>query len=176
MILGGVFERFPDLRVGFTEQLATWIPHELARLEDVFHDRSFTAVNRIGPVRAGLSLTPIEYWSRNCFVGASFLSRAEAALRHAIGVPNMLWGSDFPHPEGTSPVTPEAIRHSLADVPEDELRPILAANAARVYGFDLAALDARAQEVGPTVAAVREPLAEPPAVHADKHVFGRGRF
>jgi hypothetical protein len=73
-------------------------------------------------------------------------------------------------------VTPEAIRHSLADVPEDELRQILGANAARVYGFDRAALDARAQEVGPTLAQVTRPLAEPPAVHADKHVFGRGRF
>ncbi len=50
-ILGGVFERFPRLKVGFTEQLARWIPHELQRLEDIFSDKSFTVANRLRAVR-----------------------------------------------------------------------------------------------------------------------------
>jgi predicted TIM-barrel fold metal-dependent hydrolase len=176
LILGGVLERFPRLRVGFTEQLASWVPYELRRLDDIFHDRSFTAVNRLASIRDRLSLTPIEYWRRNCFVGASFMSRPEAEARYDIGVENVLWGSDFPHPEGTSPVTREALRHTFAGLPEDELRLMLGGNAARVYGFDLQRLSRLAASVGPTVADIAEPLPTPPDVYADKHVFGRGRF
>jgi predicted TIM-barrel fold metal-dependent hydrolase len=175
-ILGGVFERFPRLKVGFTEQLARWIPHELQRLEDVFHDQSFTAANRLREVRKLLTLSPREYWRRNCFVGASFMSRGEAEHRHEIGLDNILWGSDFPHPEGTTPVTPDALRYSFARVPPDELRLILAQNAARIYHFDPSRLAPLAAAVGPEIATVALPLDAPPAEYPDKLTFGRGLF
>jgi len=176
LILGGVFERFPRLKVGFTEQLARWIPHELQRLEDIFSDRSFTAANRLRAVRNTLTLSPREYWRRNCFVGASFMSRGEAGQRYDIGIDNILWGSDFPHPEGTTPVTLEALRYTFARVPPAEVRLMLGDNAARIYGFDLARLAPLAAEVGPKVATIAEPLDEPPAEYPDKLTFGRGLF
>jgi predicted TIM-barrel fold metal-dependent hydrolase len=175
-ILGGVFERFPGLRVGFTEQLARWIPHELQRLEDILSDKSFTAVNRLREVRKILTLSPREYWQRNCFVGASFMSRGEAEQRQQIGLKNILWGSDFPHPEGTTPVTIDALRYSFAQVPRDELRLILGDNAARVYRFDLSRLAPLAASVGPEIARIAQPLAQPPADYPDKLTFGRGLF
>jgi predicted TIM-barrel fold metal-dependent hydrolase len=176
LILGGVFERFPRLRVCFTEQLARWIPHELRRLQDVFTDRSFTAVNRLRPVREKLSLTPREYWHRNCFVGASFMCRDEAEQRDEIGIDNIMWGSDFPHPEGTTPVTIESLRSTFAGVPPQELRRILGENAASVYRFDVEQLRSIADRVGPTYAEIAEPLPDPPAEYPDKLAFGRGLF
>ena len=175
-ILGGVFERFPRLQVGFTEQLARWIPHELQRLEDILSDKSFTAVNRLREVRKVLTLTPREYWQRNCFVGASFMSRGEAEQRQQIGLRNILWGSDFPHPEGTTPVTIDALRYSFAQVPPDELRLILGENAARVYRFDLSRLAPLAAAIGPEQATIAQPLPQPPADYPDKLTFGRGLF
>jgi predicted TIM-barrel fold metal-dependent hydrolase len=175
-ILGGVFERFPRLQVGFTEQLARWIPHELQRLEDILSDKSFTAINRLREVRKVLTLTPREYWQRNCFVGASFMSRGEAEQRQQIGLRNILWGSDFPHPEGTTPVTIDALRYSFAQVPPNELRLILGENAARVYRFDLSRLAPLAAVVGPELATIAQPLTQPPAEYPDKLTFGRGLF
>ena len=51
-----------------------------------------------------------------------------------------MWGSDYPHDEGTYPFTREHLRQLFHDVPADELRQMLAGNAAELYGFDLDAL------------------------------------
>ena len=48
-----------------------------------------------------------------------------------------MWGSDYPHLEGTAPFSHEAIRMTFGGVPEPEVRAMLGGNAAAVYGFDL---------------------------------------
>ena len=73
-----------------------------------------------------------------------------------------MWGSDYPHNEGTFPFTREHLRQRFSDVPEPELRKVLAGNAAELYGFDLAALAPLAARVGPTVAELAQPLVELP--------------
>ena len=96
---------------------------------------------------------PSEYWARQCWVGATGAAstRADFELRHAIGVDKMMWGSDYPHPEGTWPHTGEQLRETFSGVPEDQLRPLLGENAARVYNFDVPRLKAVAERVGPAV-------------------------
>jgi hypothetical protein len=74
-----------------------------------------------------------------------------------------MWGQDYPHTEGTYPYTREALRHTFASVPTDEVAAMLGENAARVYGFDLDALAPIAARVGPTVEEVATPLDEIPA-------------
>jgi predicted TIM-barrel fold metal-dependent hydrolase len=54
----------------------------------------------------------------------------------------MTWGSDYPHYEGSYPKSIGHLQKLLKDVPEDEVRALLATNAARIYGFDMAELDA----------------------------------
>ena len=54
---------------------------------------------------ANLTMRPSEYFDRNCFIGASNTRRRELARRYEIGVGNIMWGNDFPHPEGTWPHT-----------------------------------------------------------------------
>jgi predicted TIM-barrel fold metal-dependent hydrolase len=78
-----------------------------------------------------------------------FLRKREADMRHAIGVRNMLWGSDYPHYEGSWPHSEQMLRDALGDVPPAEIRAILSENAATVYGFDLPALDAIGARIGP---------------------------
>ena len=71
-----------------------------------------------------------------------------------------MWGSDYPHLEGTFPHTTEALRHSFHDWEPAVLHALLGGTAARVYGLDLDEL-ARL-ELGPTVDEVAVPLDEIP--------------
>ena len=164
LLLGGVFERFPGLRFVLTEQGASWIPTLLAQL-DGYHAQ-MVEHGRIGELKYApdevLPRSPSEYFRRSCWVGASFPSPVEAEARHAIGVDRFMWGSDYPHDESTFPDTIEGLRRSFAGAEPDELRQVLGANAAGVYGFDLDALQPIADRVGPTVADVHQPYAGAP--------------
>jgi predicted TIM-barrel fold metal-dependent hydrolase len=75
----------------------------------------------------------------------------ESAIRHKIGVGNLMWGADFPHVEGTWSRTRKSLARCFAGVPPEDVRAILSENPARVYGFDVAALQPIADRVGPTM-------------------------
>ena len=159
-----VMDRHPDLQFVFTEQGTAWLPDELTRL-DYYRDRLSGAGGaagsqeaKLGASAARLSLTPSEYWARQCHVGSSFIRRAEVDLRDRVGVDRIMWGSDFPHLEGCWPYSRQHLRLAFAGVPEDEVRSMVGANAARLYGFDLSALAVLAEEFGPSPAEVAEPL------------------
>ncbi len=147
MVWGGVFERHPGLKVVVTEGTSVWVP-EMLELWDFRYEESHFA-SKLGDYRSHLSMKPSEYFRRNVFVGASCMSRREAEMRHSIGVGNMLWGSDYPHPEGTWPFTRQQMCETFRGLPEQDVRDMLGLNAARVYGFDLAALGRVSDKVGP---------------------------
>jgi hypothetical protein len=111
-----------------------------------------------GEAAAKLSLTPTEYFHRNVWVGASFLRPIECTKRYEIGVDRIMWGSDYPHAEGSYPHTTEALRFTFHDVPEPEVHQMLGTTAADVYDFDLAALRPIADRIGPVVGDVKVPL------------------
>ena len=62
-------------------------------------------------------------------------------MRYEIGVDCMMFGSDYPHVEGTWPRTFDWVAATLGGIPEAEQRKILGGNAARLYGFDLDLLE-----------------------------------
>ncbi len=173
LIMGGVFERHPDLRFVWTEMWGMrWVLEELHRIDHrlkiiqtrwaddpqvLNYARTFGS-----PVVDGLRSTPLEYWRRNCFIGASMLPRADVQYRNAVGVDRIMWGDDFPHPEGATGHLTDALRATMFDVPESECRQMLAGVAAEVYRFDLDALTPVAQRIGPVVADAHRPLDERP--------------
>jgi hypothetical protein len=119
-----------------------------------------------GPTVAKMSLTPSEYFARQCHIGASFLPPKECRLRHQVGVDRIMWGTDYPHVEGSYPYTRELLRLSFAGLDPAEIQQLVGLNAARVYGFDLAALAPLAARFGPTKAEIAQPLEQraiPPA-------------
>jgi predicted TIM-barrel fold metal-dependent hydrolase len=162
LVFGGVLERFPMLQLVLTEQGTAWIPEELGRL-DYFFGRMRSATGSMevewgNEVVSQLSLTPSEYWARQCHVGASFIRPGEVTLREMVGVDRIMWGSDYPHKESSYPFSHEALRLSFAGVQPDEIRAMVGGNAAALYGFDLAALAPIAATVGPTVDELALPL------------------
>src|SRR4029078_7090316 len=87
-----------------------------------------------------------------CAMGAWNTGRGELARRYEIGVGNLMWGNDFPHPEGTWPHTVDWLKRTFADVAAAETRQMLGMNAADCYRFDLDKLAPVVERIGPTAA------------------------
>jgi predicted TIM-barrel fold metal-dependent hydrolase len=152
MIFGGVFERHPELRFVVTEAGVEWIPELLERMDIAFTGQptqEFTKHLELQPLLRG-ALRPSEIFRRNCWAGASFMPKAETGMRHQIGVDRLMWGSDYPHVEGTWPHTKTWLRDAFAGVSRGEAERMLGANAVECYGFDAACLADVARRIGPT--------------------------
>jgi predicted TIM-barrel fold metal-dependent hydrolase len=145
-VWGGILESHPNLKLVFTETGSGWVAKAVTYM-DWQWEYSAHSESDLVPRR------PSEYWQRQCFVGASIMTHHEVAHRHEIGVPQMMFGTDFPHPEGTLGKTISYLNHVLAgtDITEAELRAILGENAARCYGLDMTYLQSLANKVGPTM-------------------------
>jgi predicted TIM-barrel fold metal-dependent hydrolase len=155
LIWGGVFERHPRLKVAVTESTTVWVPETLALLDHRYEETHYSA--KLGDYRRHLSMKPSEYFRRNVFLGASCMPRREVEMRHAIGLANVMWGTDYPHPEGSWPFTREQMLGSFRGVPEEELAAMLGGNAARVYGFDVEKLAPLVARIGPEKAIFPQP-------------------
>ena len=149
LMWSGVFERFPRLKFVVTECGAFWA-NDLLWTMDIVYDREHAAKKLGRQLTARMSMRPSEYFDRNCFIGASNTRRRELARRYEIGVGNMMWGNDFPHPEGTWPHTREWLRSQFWDVPVEETAQMLGLNAAGCYGFDVDRLRPLADRIGPS--------------------------
>ena len=95
MAVFGVFERFPELRVGVIELTAHWVPQFVLMLEGAY---GFYVARHGEPPRT-LALKPGEYVTRNVRVGALAYEQP-AGLISLIGENTFMFGSDWPHAEG----------------------------------------------------------------------------
>ncbi len=129
-LLGGIAERFPTLSFGYVESGSTWVPPLLDE---------FDALVKLRPGGQSQELLPSELFRRQGFC-AGPLTEADVAGRHRLGVESLMFGTDYPHPEGTFPHTQSMIDDLFADVDAGETHQILAGNAARVFGLDIARL------------------------------------
>ena len=148
MIWGGVFERFPGLKTVVTEGSTIWVPELLHLMDQRYGDHHFSAKLGTG-YKAHLSMKPSAYFRRNIRVGSSAMSRREAEMRHEIGLETIMWGTDYPHPEGTWPQTQKMMVEVLAGLPEQEIAAMLGGNAAAFYAFDTEALAPLVERIGP---------------------------
>src|SRR5690606_36113115 len=120
----------PRLKFVMTEMGCSWLPPLLGQLDGFL--KSIRDTGRIGELRFAeehrLPLSATEYFERNCWMGVSQPGAADAATRERIGRDRFMWGSDYPHNEGTHPFTREHLRQRFHDVPADELQMVLAGN------------------------------------------------
>jgi len=96
ILLGGVCERHPALRVAFLESGTGWLPYWLARLDE-HHEWA-----RDGEC-AGLTLRPSEYFARQCVISSDPEDRLAAFTIGRVGADHVMWASDFPHPDAAFP-------------------------------------------------------------------------
>ena len=147
MLWGGAFTRFPKLKVAITEGTSAWVPDYVARLE--FHYAETRESQKLGDFRGHLDKSPAETFRSNVKIGASCMSKREAELRHEIGIDSMMWGSDYPHPEGSWPVTRTQQLDSLHGVADHEIEALLGGNAVEFYDLDAEKLAPLAARIGP---------------------------
>jgi predicted TIM-barrel fold metal-dependent hydrolase len=162
LIYGEVFERHPGLKLVITEQYEGWWVPTLYEMDSVYVTHGF------GGARA-LPRLPSEYARTNVYLGASFISPAQAEEAWREGYAgNVLWGRDYPHVEGiwretsadAEPVTKLALRHVFSGVPTPEALRMAGQNAIEVYGLDGDHLARVAIRIGALTPAE---LARPPA-------------
>ena len=159
LILSGVFDRFPDLKLVLTEQGTQWVPGILQRMDALWERMSGGRIGELDvPDGAVTKRKASDYFHDNVWIGASFPSPDDAEVFTELGIDKIMWGSDYPHNEGTYPRTRESLRAAFSHRSEADLRKIFAENIAGVYGFDLDALAPIAAEHGPTVDEVATPL------------------
>ena len=171
LLFGGAFERHPDLRFVVTEAAAYWAPDMMWKW-DQYMGGGHTTKKMAALLKGKISKLPSDYFGTNIFIGASTMSREEIRRRYVIGTDVVMWGTDYPHPEGTWPNTAAKLRADFADVPVDDTADLLGLTAARVYGFDLDELRPIARRIGPSPAS----LGQDPSRRADPAVKAGARW
>jgi len=127
MIYGGVFERFPKLKVVSAENDVGWIANWVHRLDHV-HTKVANA--------ARLPMQPSDYVRRN--VWATFQDDPLGpATWQFFGEHNYMWASGFPHADSTFPHSLKVIEENFAGVPAHITQNIVFANAKRLYSIDI---------------------------------------
>jgi len=124
LIWYGVFERFPRLRVVHVEADAGWVPYLLQRMEQHWE---FSG-NAEHP---GLAMPPTEYFHRNVLVACRGDERTLASVVELAGDDNVVFNTDYPHPDGTWPWGMERLGEQ--PIGEASKRKILWDNAARAF-------------------------------------------
>ena len=127
IIMSGACERFPDFQFVLGECGAGWIPFVTERMDIQFTDRLLD--QQFDPP---LSLKPSEYWRRQ---GATTFQNDPCVgyMAQFIGEDNLMWGSDYPHPDGVWPDSEEVIQATMGQLDQKVRRKIICDNAVRRY-------------------------------------------
>lgn len=159
LILGGVFDRFPDLKVAYVETEAWWLRPVMDLLDrrDLVGDDWAAAAGRGGQTRP-YKRRPSDYLRTNIFMGVSPFPHpsgvAEAfddgQARELVSTGNAMIGVDYPHPETALSWLRDAVDRFAAapNISEAGARKVIYGNAAQLYGIDLAALQPHIERVG----------------------------
>ena len=127
LILGGVLERHPRLRVGFMEAGCGWVPYWLERMDEHAENYRFELPH--------LKEQPSVYFRRQCFVSFELEERAVSYVAEAIGAQTLVFASDFPHHDCFFPGAVEKIR-KRADLDDKLVTAMLSENPHRLYFGD----------------------------------------
>jgi len=128
LIFSGVLDRFPELRFISVESGLGWVPYLLETADHQYEAQHLWD--------EGMTIRPSEYFKRQCYVNFWY-EASGIQQRDRIGVENILWEADFPHPTSTFPNSRKAIKDSLAGVPAAEQALMLQSNAERLFGIEL---------------------------------------
>ncbi len=122
---GGLFDRFPTLKLVVVETGAGWLPYWLDRMDSLFNKVGFTTP---------MKMRPSEYFRRQCWI---VLDPDESTAAHTVefvGQDRFLWGSDYPHTEGDVGALRE-LKENIRSLSDEAKDRILGANAIELYGL-----------------------------------------
>jgi predicted TIM-barrel fold metal-dependent hydrolase len=127
VIMGGVLDRYPNAKIVLAESGIGWIPYLLDRLNWCWDEEFRNSLT--------LSLRPSEYWYRQCYASFQYEPSALSIL-DLVGFDNVLWASDFPHPDGLWPDSQKYIESMFEKFSAQTRDKIVYGNVARIYGLE----------------------------------------
>jgi predicted TIM-barrel fold metal-dependent hydrolase len=134
LVLGGVFERHPDLRIVCVEADAGWVPHYMYRM-----DHAYKRHRNWLPAGQKLSRLPSEYFA-DCIYTTFQDDWVAFRTADLMNWRRLMWANDFPHSDSTWPWSQAMLAEHAAALRAEQREAILCSNAAGLYGIDLAAL------------------------------------
>lgn len=130
LLLFGVFDRIPKLKIYWAETQMGWLPYYYTQLDDVYK-RSRHWMERYFGLKP-LEKEPSRYLREHCYWGFIY-DPIGLRLRYEIGIDRIMWGNDFPHSAGDWPNSRRIIADLFAAVPDDERSKILSSNVAEFF-------------------------------------------
>jgi predicted TIM-barrel fold metal-dependent hydrolase len=128
----GVLAEHPSLHFVFVETNAAWLSWAMATLDH--YDRAFR--QNVGWVRPVLPESP-SFYARRQLHGTFQRDEVAIAMLPYTGAGVALWGSDYPHTEGTYPDSRKVVAELCAGLAAADADAVLHGTAARLFGFDL---------------------------------------
>jgi predicted TIM-barrel fold metal-dependent hydrolase len=125
MVCHGAFTRFPDLKVAAVENGANWVGHLLHDLGDVYDKMPHQFLE-----------DPVTAFLRNVYVNP-FWEDNLGTLVDLVGADHVLFGSDYPHPEGLK--DPITYVDELEGMPDEVVHKIMGGNLAGLMGVTVPA-------------------------------------
>ena len=126
---GGVLERHPDMPVAFAECDIGWLAWLLNRIDQLTDIGKQFGQKEMETLPSEQVKRQVRFTFQDDQAGVNNISLT--------GDDCLMWGSDYPHDEGTFPHSQEAIERLFKDVPEEQKRKIVFENAAKLYNFPL---------------------------------------
>jgi predicted TIM-barrel fold metal-dependent hydrolase len=126
----GYPSKHPNLKIAMSEGGIGWVAMMRDRLENIMTRSGY------GEAWPDKGMSPSETLRRN-FWFCMIDDPSTVSTRHAIGVENIVFESDYPHGDGTWPDTQAVIENIVGDLPDDEIRMITHENAAQLFRHPL---------------------------------------
>jgi predicted TIM-barrel fold metal-dependent hydrolase len=126
MVCHGALSRFPQLKIAVVENGSSWVGPLLKTMADLYKK-----------MPQDFAENPVEVIKRNIYI-SPFWEEDLGELGEILGIDHVLFGSDYPHPEGLG--DPVSFIEELQHLPEESVRKIMGGNLARIMGVDAAVL------------------------------------
>jgi len=140
----GILERHPKLKIVIAESGVGWVPWVVEEL-DYRHWRLWEC-KEFWDGKGGIphKMKPSEVFQRQVY-GTFQQSPTAMRLLEFWGPENMLWASDYPHPDSIWPNSVRIIGETMGHLPPETVRGLVGGNAAKLYGLDLSQATIRAK-------------------------------
>jgi predicted TIM-barrel fold metal-dependent hydrolase len=129
-LMSGVFERFPNLTIAYSEGQIGWIPYVLERADKVWED------NRAwGGVADKVKRPPSEYYYDHIY-GCFFDDPHGLKNIDAVGEDNITFETDYPHSDSTWPHTKKVAEEIMKDLTQEQVNKVCRGNAIKMLQLD----------------------------------------
>ncbi len=135
LVLAGVFDRFPKLKIFFAETRLGWVPFWMEHC-DLWYQRHIDWAEEYLGFKP-LKHLPSEYIKEHVYWSVQY-EKVAVELRHHVGVDRIMFATDFPHIECEWPDTRPLVEEIYAGVPEEEKAKMWAGNAVEFFRLDRA--------------------------------------